>query len=72
MSDSRSRGREFPPDSVPYFRGDSEIDHEIIFMVIFLQSADSSRVVVSYRGKYVHRVLDNCLVKLAQEISVVR
>ena len=29
-------------------------------------------VVVSYKGKYVHLVLVNCLVKLAQEKSVVR
>ena len=30
------------------------------------------RVVVSYKQKYVHEVLVNCLVKLAQEKSVVR
>ena len=30
-------------------------------------SADSRRVVASYKGKYVHKVLVNCLVKLAQE-----
>ena len=39
-----------------------EIDRES-----FLQSADSRRVVVSYKRKYVHQVLVNCLVKLAQE-----
>ena len=49
-----------------------EIDHEIISMVILLPSADSRRVVVSYKRKYVHKVLANCLVKLAQEKSVVR
>ena len=32
---------------------------------------DSRRVVVSYKQKYVHLVLVNCLVKLAQE-KVVR
>ena len=37
-----------------------EIDHEIISMVI-----DSGRVVVSYRQKQVHKVLVNCLIKLA-------
>ena len=31
-----------------------EIDHEIIFMAIFLPSADSRRVVVIYKRKYVH------------------
>ena len=30
-------------------------------------SADSRRVVVSYKQKYVHKVLVNSLVKLAQE-----
>ena len=49
-----------------------EIDHEITSTVILLSSADSRRVVVSYKGKYVHRVLVNCLVKLAHKKSVVR
>ena len=42
-----------------------EIDHEMISTVILLPSADSRRVVVSYTQKYVHKVLVNCLVKLA-------
>ena len=42
------------------------IDNEIISTVILLPSADSRRV-VSYKRKYVHEVLVNCLVKLAQE-----
>ena len=37
VSDCRSRGREFDPGLVPYFR---EIDHEIISTVILLPSAD--------------------------------
>ena len=49
-----------------------EIDREIISMAIILPSADSRRVVVSYNGKYVHEVLVNHFVKLAQEKSVVR
>ena len=49
-----------------------EMDHEIIHMVILLPSADSRRVVVRYKRKHVHKVLVNCLVKLAQEKSVVR
>ena len=44
-----------------------EIDHEIISSVIVLPCVDSRRVVVSYKPKYVHKVLVNCLVKLAQE-----
>ena len=49
------------------------IDHIIIFTVILLPSADSSRrVVVSNKGIYVHEVLVNRLFKLAQEKSVVR
>ena len=35
-----------------------------------LSSADSRRVVVSYKLKYVHEVLVNRLVKLAQEKKV--
>ena len=42
-----------------------EIDHEIISKVILLPSANSRRVVVSYKRKYVHKVLVNRLVKLA-------
>ena len=49
-----------------------EIDHEIISTAILLPTADSRRVVVSYKRKYVHEVLVNRLVKLAQEKSVVR
>ena len=45
-----------------------EIDHEIISMVILLPSADAfKRVVVSYKQKYVHELLVNCLFKFAQE-----
>ena len=44
-----------------------ETDHEIISTTIFLPSADSRMVVVSYKPKYVHEVLVNSLVKLAQE-----
>ena len=48
-----------------------ENDHEIISTVI-LPSAGSRRVVVSYKRKYVHKVLVNRLVKLAQDKSVAR
>ena len=45
-----------------------EIDHEIISTVILLPSAESfKKVVVSYKQKYTHEVLVNCLFKLAQE-----
>ena len=49
-----------------------EIDRVIISTVILLPSTNSRRVVFSYKGKYVHEVLVNHLVKLAQEKSVVR
>ena len=49
-----------------------ETDHEIISTVILLPSADSRRVVVIYKRNYVHEILVNPLVKLAQEISVVK
>ena len=44
-----------------------EIEHEIISTAILLPSADSRRAVVSYKRKHVHKILVNCLVKLAQE-----
>ena len=62
MSDCRSRNREFDPGPVLYF-----LDLEIISMAILLPSADPRRVDVSYKRKYVHEVLVNRLVKLAQE-----
>ena len=42
-----------------------EIDHEVMSTAILLPSADSRRVVVSYKRKYVHKVMVNRLVKLA-------
>ena len=39
-----------------------EIDNEIFSTVILLLSADSRSFVVSYKRKYVHEVLINCLV----------
>ena len=50
----------------------AEIGHEIMSMAILLPSTDSRRVVVSYKRKYVHKVLVNSLVKLVQEKSVFR
>ena len=50
----------------------SEIDHEIISTAILLPSADSRRVVVSCKQKYVQEVQVYRLVKLAPEKSVVR
>ena len=44
-----------------------EIDHEIIPTGIQLTSADSRRVVVSYKRKFVHEVMVNRLVKLSPE-----
>ena len=49
-----------------------EFDHEIISTAILLPSADSRRVVVSYKRKRVHEELVKRLFKLAQEKSVVR
>ena len=50
----------------------AEIDHLIISTAILLPSAYPRRVVVSYKREYVHEVLVNCLVQLADEISVAR
>ena len=44
-----------------------EIHHEINFWAILIPSADSRRVVVTYKRKYVHEVLVYRLIKLAQE-----
>ena len=44
-----------------------EIDNEILSTAYLLPSADSRRVVVSYKQKYVHEVLFKRLVKLAKE-----
>ena len=44
-----------------------EIVHEIISMVNLLSSADSRSAVISYKRKYVHEVLVNRLVNVAQE-----
>ena len=49
-----------------------KIDHEIISTAILLPSTDSRRVVVSFKQKYVHEVLVNRIVKLAQGENVVR
>ena len=53
-SDCRSRGREFDPGPSHAF---VDIDHEIISATILVPSADSRRVVVSYKRKYVHEEL---------------
>ena len=42
-----------------------EIDHEIISTTILIPLADSRRVVVSYKPKYVQEVLVKRLIKLA-------
>ena len=44
-----------------------KIDHEINSTAILLPSADSRRVAVSFKPKYVHEVLVYCLVKHVQE-----
>ena len=44
-----------------------EIDHEIFSTAILFPFTDSRRDVVSYKGKNVHKVLVNGLVKLSQD-----
>ena len=65
MSDCRSRGLKFDPAQSHTFM---EIEREIISTAILLPSADSRRVVVIYLQKYVHKVVVNCLVKLAEKV----
>ena len=69
LSDCRSWGCKFDPDRSHTF---TKVDHEIISTVILLPSTDSRRVAVSYKRKYVHKILVNHLVKLVQLNSVVR
>ena len=63
-SGCRSRGHVFNPILVSRFHGDCFGN---IFYGHSPPSADSRRVGVSYKGKYVHKVLVNCLVKHAEE-----
>ena len=44
-----------------------EVDHEVIYSVIFLLQLIQKKVVVSYMRTYVHKGVVNRLVKLAQE-----
>ena len=70
VSDCRSRDRELIPSRSHTF---VEIDHEIISTVILIPSVESfMKGCVSYKGKYEHELLVNCLFKLAQGKSVVR
>ena len=57
------------PSSIPaWYHTFVEIDHEIISTVILLLPLIySRRVVVSYKRKYVHKLLVNRLLKPAQE-----
>ena len=58
------------PSSIPAWSHTfEEIDHEIIYTIILLPSADSRRIVVIYmlKRKFLHGVLFNRLAKLAQE-----
>ena len=49
------------------------VSNKHCLLTFFISTAGDSRmVVVSYKQKYVHKLLVNRLVKLAQEKSVVR
>ena len=71
VSDCRSRGRQFDPGPVPYFRGDWSWNNFYGHSPPF-RWFHSRRVVVSYKRKYVHKLLVNHLFKPAQEKSVVK
>ena len=70
-SDCRSTGHEFGPGPVPYFRGDwfwnNFYGHSPPFLIMIQEG-----LFVSYKWKYMHEVLVNCLFKLIQKKSVVR
>ena len=63
MSGCRFRGYESDPFQVFFV----DTDHKMISVSIPILSSDSRWVVVSYKRKYVHKVMVNHLVKLAQE-----
>ena len=67
VSDCNSRGREFDPGPVPYFRGDWSWKNFYGHSPPFCWMIHSRRVVVSYKRKYVHELLVICLFKPAQE-----
>ena len=69
-SDCISMGPEFNPGPVPYFRGDWSWNN---FLRSFssLPLNHSRRVVVSYKWKYMHEVLVNCILSCPGK-SVVR
>ena len=54
----------------PWSHTFKEIDHEIISMAILIPSADSRRAVVSYKGKYVQKVLVNRLVPYLSFLNI--
>ena len=69
VSDCRSRALKFDP---AWFHTYVEIGHEIISTIILFHSADSFKKGCCWlQAKYVHKVLANPLLKLAQEKSVV-
>ena len=53
-ADCRSRGREFDPGPVPYFRGDWSWNNFYGHSPLFRWMNHSWRVVVSYKRKYMH------------------
>ena len=65
LSDCRSKGRTFDPGPVPTFQ---EIDHEIISISSHLL-IHSRRVVVNYKRKYVHKVLQACAGKKCGKVN---
>ena len=67
-SNCRSRVEEFDPAGSHIF---VEPDYKTSSMAILFPYAGSRMAAVSYKRKYVHKVLVNHLVQLAQEKSVV-
>ena len=61
-----AESRQLDPGPVPYFRGDW------LRSLSSLPLNHSRRIVVSYKRKYVHELLVNCLLTHAQEKSVLR
>ena len=66
-SDCKFRGRELDPGLVPYFRGDWSWNN---FYGHSPPSAYSRRVVVSYKGKYVHEDAHKIFIQTQKSIEV--
>ena len=63
MSYCKFRGRILIQDQSHTF---VEIDHDLMYMVFHSLPLNQEGIVVGFKGKYVHKILVNCLLKPVQ------